>query len=475
MSESFLSVGIDIGTSTTQLVFSRITVDDTASIVSVPMIKIVDKEIVYKSNIYFTPLLSPTEIDGPNVRKIIEEEYKKAKIEAKDVTTGAVIITGETARKKNANEVLNTLSGLAGDFVVATAGPDLEAIIAGKGANVHEFSKDKGVIVANLDVGGGTTNIAVFKNGNVIDTSCLDIGGRLIKIDKDRKIITYISEKIYFLAQSIGLEINVGDKADYEKLKKIAKRMISILEETLGLRKSSKELNTMITNQDLRRDYEIEYISFTGGVADYIHNTSKDIFQYGDIGIILGNSILNSNLVKHLKLYNAKETIRATVVGAGSHTTDISGSTIKYSEEVLPLKNIPILKLTEEDENLPYQEIEKIIADKLKWFSLDEDKQLVALAIKGVRNSNFEEVQNLANSIINGMKEILDFNTPLIVITENDMAKVLGQTLDIRLNNKKPIVCIDSIEVESGDYVDIGKPLLDGSVVPVIVKTLLLN
>ena len=131
MREELLSVGIDIGTSTTQLIFSKIIVENMASSYSVPRIVIVDKEIIYRSEIYFTPLISLRESDGLKVRDIIQKEYKKAGIDPSKIDTGAVIITGETARKENAEEVLTTLSGLAGDFVVATAGPDLESIISG--------------------------------------------------------------------------------------------------------------------------------------------------------------------------------------------------------------------------------------------------------------------------------------------------------------------------------------------------------
>src|SRR5699024_8381401 len=128
------------------------------------------------------------------------------------------------------------------------------------------------------------------------------------------------------------------------------------------------------------------------------------------------------------------------VVGAGSHTTDISGRTIDVSEDVLPIKNIPILKLTEEDEKLSFDEMSKVIADKLKWFGLEDNKQLVALAIKGLKSGSFKYIQELSNSIINGMEEIINSNAPLIVIAESDMAKVLGQTLKTQLNNKKDIV-----------------------------------
>lgn len=231
MSEDILSVGIDIGTSTTQLVFSKIIIENMASSFSIPRIVITDKKIIYKSDIYFTPLISQKEIDGVKVREIIEKEYKKAGIKLSEVNTGAVIITGETARKENAKEVLQNLSGLAGDFVVATAGPDLESIIAGKGAGAASLSKDKGRTVVNLDIGGGTTNLAVFKDGEVIDTGCLDIGGRLIKF-KDNKI-DYIAPKIKELCSFKKIELKEGMEIDLNIISKAVEEMVNILEETV--------------------------------------------------------------------------------------------------------------------------------------------------------------------------------------------------------------------------------------------------
>ena len=473
MSEKILSVGIDIGTSTTQLVFSQLLVDNTASIASIPVVRIIDKKVIYKSGIYFTPLISHNEIDGARIRKIIESEYKKAGITPGELDTGAVIITGETARKENAREVLNNLSGLAGDFVVATAGPDLEGIIAGKGSGAAAFSKERLTTVANLDIGGGTTNIAIFKDGEAIDTGCLDIGGRLIKLENEK--IVYISEKVKKLSKSIGVEINVGDIADAGKIKLITDSMAKLLEEAVGIRPISDDLEYMITNKDLKRDYKIEYISFTGGVADYIKDMEEISFVYGDIGVFLGESIFNSKLIKEKIVYKPIETIRATVVGAGSHTTDISGSTIHYSEEILPFKNIPILKLTEEDEKNSYEDISQIISEKIRWFNLENEKQLVGLSMRGLEDPGFDQIQSLARAIIGGMEEMINSEFPLILILENDFAKVLGQTISIQLNHSKKLICIDSIKIDNGDYIDIGKPIASGTVVPVVVKTLLFN
>ena len=190
MHEVILSVGIDIGTSTTQLIFSRLTIENRASSYTVPRIDIVDKEVIYRSKIYFTPLRSATEIDAEAVKQIVREEYQAAGMTPEMLRTGAVIITGETARKENANEVLEALSDLAGDFVVATAGPDLESVLSARGAGTDALSKEKRTAIANVDIGGGTSNIAVYEKGVLRGTCCLDIGGRLIKVENGR--ISYI-------------------------------------------------------------------------------------------------------------------------------------------------------------------------------------------------------------------------------------------------------------------------------------------
>jgi len=226
MREEMLSVGIDIGTSTTQLIFSKLIVENTASSFSVPRISIVDKEVIYRSEVYFTPLVSNNEINGEKIREIVEKEYKKACVNKEDIQTGAVIITGETARKENANDVLHTLSGFAGDFVVATAGPDLESIIAGKGAGAHIYSKEHSTSVVNIDIGGGTSNLALFTRGEVKETGCLDIGGRLIKLDKVTKEITYISPKIEKIIKDNKLGLKIGTKGTVENSKPVVDIMV---------------------------------------------------------------------------------------------------------------------------------------------------------------------------------------------------------------------------------------------------------
>jgi ethanolamine utilization protein EutA len=469
-----LSVGIDIGTSTTQLVFSRIVIENLAGAASVPRVQIVDKQIVYRSDIYFTPLISSETIDGERVRDIVASEYARAGIKPTDISAGAVIITGETARKENARLVLDKLSGYAGNFVVATAGSDLEGIIAGRGAGAAAISKEGAGVIANFDVGGGTTNAAVFSNGEVIDTSCLDIGGRLVKLNPESRHVEYVTPKVRELISSMSLDIKEGRIASLESLASLARRMAAFIDELTEFAPESEMLDLFLTSRRFKARHALDGVTFSGGVADAVYSPedSSNLFRYGDMGIILGSAIRETELFRQVKPYKPSETIRATVVGAGIHIVNVSGSTITYTrDDLFPLKNLPVLKLSQEDEGASFAKFGESVAEKLKWFKENDSYQQVALSFKGVRSPSFDLVGRIASEIAEGVRDALPGWKQVVVIVEEDMAKALGHALTSRLAGTD-VISIDSVNVENGDYIDIGRPLGQGRVVPVVVKTL---
>lgn len=466
MKEQLLSVGIDIGTSTTQFVLSRLTLFNRANPFSVPRVEIADKEVVYRSQIHFTPLLDERTIDAQGVRDIVAAEYARSGYDKGQVQTGAVIITGETARKENARQVLESLSGFAGDFVVATAGPDLESILAARGAGMDEYSKEHHCRLLHFDIGGGTSNLALYDCGELAATGCFDVGGRLIKVDGDH-CVTYITPRLrrMFPHLEVGRRVTAGDLAP------VVEALTQALEQAAGLGSGTQRMEQFLTEGvHWTPPGGVTHLSFSGGVADCIFHPPGDDFAYGDIGVLLGRAIAASPALSRAEKVEGAETIRATVVGAGTHATDISGSTIFYRDVAFPLKNIPILKLTAAEEQGDADTLAAAIGDKLRWFADEGGLSQTALGLRGWRSPPYDRIQTAAQGIARGLEPLKRRGFYPILVVENDMAKVLGQALAARMDG--PLLCLDGVGVENGDYIDIGAPVAGGAVLPVVIKTL---
>lgn len=473
---AILSVGIDVGTSTTQVVFSKLQMDNAGGYFSVPRVAIVDKEVVYKSEIYMTPLKTDVLIDTEALRDIVAAEFRKAGYRPEDTDSGAVIITGESARKENSDAVLRSLSDFAGDFVVSAAGPDMESLIAGKGSGAWQYSMDHHCRVANLDIGGGTTNVVLFEDGETLARGCLDIGGRLICMNP-QGIITKVSPAAAVMAQAAGVSVSVGDRCDELKLTAVTRQMAAALNAYLGV--GTKDIDAILRqiktpgSSDFPVPEKVQAVFFSGGVADLIYHESADTWAYGDIGVLLGRAIRESRLFTDFQKMEPGETIRATVVGAGTYTTTISGSTITYSDDIFPLKNIPVIKLDEELQEACFAGETEPVIRRIQWVLGQNDEEHFILAMPGKRNPGYTEMKRAAASIRQIMDRVQPSGEPILLVIESDIAKAMGQMIRQQPDLKRQVVAIDSIHVEDGEYVDMGKPMMNGMVIPVVVKTLI--
>ena len=473
---AILSVGIDVGTSTTQVVFSKLQMDNAGGYFSVPRVAIVDKEVVYKSEVYMTPLKTDVLIDTDALRDIVAAEFRKAGYRPEDTDSGAVIITGESARKENSDAVLKSLSDFAGDFVVSAAGPDMESLIAGKGSGAWQYSMDHHCRVANLDIGGGTTNVVLFEDGETLARGCLDIGGRLICMNP-QGIITKVSPAAAVMAQAAGVSVSVGDRCDELKLTAVTRQMAAALNAYLGV--GTKDIDAILRqiktpgSSDFPVPEKVQAVFFSGGVADLIYHESADTWAYGDIGVLLGRAIRESRLFTDFQKMEPGETIRATVVGAGTYTTTISGSTITYSDDIFPLKNIPVIKLDEELQEACFAGETEPVIRRIQWVLGQNDEEHFILAMPGKRNPGYMEMKRAAASIRQIMDRVQPPGEPIPLVIESDIAKAMGQMIRQQPDLKRQVVAIDSIHVEDGEYVDMGKPMMNGMVIPVVVKTLI--
>ena len=215
-------------------------------------------------------------------------------------------------------------------------------------------------------------------------------------------------------------------------------------------------------------------LCFSGGVADCMEQTGQDPLRYGDISILLGQSLRQGLLGSALPRLRPEEPIRATVVGAGSYTTSVSGSTITYSEAALfPLKNLPMLRLTPEEQALCLEGRGEELEEKIRWFLAQQDTDQLILSLPGLPDPEYAPLQRLARALAGAAHRALPPGRPALVVLKQDMAKALGLLMKKELNGARPVVCLDGVRAEQGDYVDLGRPVLEGLAIPVVVKTLL--
>ena len=451
MGERLISLGLDVGTTSTQMIFSELAVENRAGSFSVPEMAITERKIRYRSPVHFTPLLGQERVDAAALREIVDREYEKAGFRREDVDTGAIIITGETSRKENARAVLQELSGYAGEFVVATAGPDLERVLAAKGSGAVAYSRDTGKTVLHMDIGGGTSNLALIREGIILATGCLNVGGRLVKLDQSGRI-TYVSPVLEGLC-----DLQVGDSVLPETLQPVAELLVQALEMAAGLRQPTGLLEKLTTpGTGMTPPAGKVVISFSGGVADCV-GKETDWLAYGDLGPLLGQAIRKSRLCQGEYMLG-KETIRATVIGAGCHSAQLSGSTVFHRGIRFPLKNVPVVPVGETGDN-PAEQIRK---------AMTRQEGLAVLAMSGYHAPGYRQVTELAEAICKAW-----ISGPVLVCLEQDMAKALGHALAVRLPEEVPILCIDRVKLAEESYLDVAAPV--GPALPVVVKTLVLG
>ncbi|OLS25247.1 MAG: hypothetical protein HeimC2_19230 [Candidatus Heimdallarchaeota archaeon LC_2] len=468
---NLLSVGVDIGSSTSHLIFSKLKLEREPGFLNMSnRFNIIERNILYEGEIINTPLLDSETIDLEKIVAFCKEEYRKAGYDPEDVNTGAVIVTGETAKKNNAAEIVERLSSESGKFVSATAGPNFEALLAAMGSGATARSLKMQNTILSIDIGGGTSNLAISSKGQVLSTSCINVGGRLLGIDKDFKIWR-IDGPTFVVMKELGIDYSVGDIISEEDLLKISKLYAeSLIEVMLGETKSSIASALMMT-KDLDFSIEIDEIMFCGGVSEYIYGNDG---YFGDIGKYISNEIMNHEF--DIPIVKPKNMIRATVIGAGSYSLAVSGSTCFYDETIeFPLQNIPILKVNANKDESTTKITEKILIAYQK-FDLKEGEDIVGLYFAGAPIIHRDMyLPGFVKAIEKALPKSISENKLVLLLFEHDIGGMVGRTLMKETSIKNNFMSLDELHLEEGDYIDIGEPLHKGQSFPITVKSLAFN
>ncbi len=469
-SNSFNSVGIDIGSTTTQFVFSKLT---TGFIEEKHKYDIVKREVTYISDISLTPFNDSYEIDDERLYKILSSAYGEARYRPDDIDTGAIIITGVAARRKNAEKIVNLFADQMGKFVCATAGPNYEAVLAANGSGAVERSDRYLKTVMNVDVGGGTTKIAVARKGEVVDTAALYVGARHVVLDEVGRLIR-IEEPAEVVAETARVRLAVGEELSEDDQRRLSETLADCLFEVLGRKAPAEITERLMITPPLSFSGKIDTIVFSGGVSEYIYGYESKSF--GDLGIILGEEIRRRMRELDTPVAEPAERIRATVIGESQYTLQISGTTnLISSQRLLPIRNLPVVAPHFSSSVLTQDEIEEELKRAIEMHDLDIALDPFALAFRRsvISQPSYQLMKKLSEAVIAVLEGKVKVGGTVVLVFEADIGMGIGRVIQEEVAPDINLISIDEVKLGNFNYIDIGEPTGKRNFIPVIVKSLI--
>jgi len=466
-----VSVGIDIGSSTSHLVFSRLVLErlDNRYVVS-------ERTIVHESEVLLTPYAHGAEdevvIDAAELGSFIRGQYEQARIDPALIDTGALILTGVAVRRRNARAIGELFAAQAGKFVSVSAGDALEATLAAFGSGAAARSIRESARVMNVDIGGGTAKIALCVGGEVAEMTAVDIGARIVCFDAQGRV-QRIEESGRRFAAEAGLALEIGREPDAQALARMVASMAERLFEVMRSASLERRTVALVRLAPLRNERPPDVITFSGGVSEYVYGRQAQAF--GDLGPALAAAVLERVQTWGPRIEKPDQGIRATVVGASQYTIQVSGSTIFVAPmSVLPLRNLPVITpdLPLDDEVLDIGRISSAVDTALRRLDLHEGDQALALCYRWRGSATFARLDACCRGVIAGLAALLDRGMPLVLVGDNDIGGLIGIHCQEETRLPNAIVSIDGIVLKEFDFIDIGALLETSGAVPVVIKSL---
>ena len=466
------TVGIDVGSSTSHLMFSKLHLQRLGQYLSSRYV-VVDRKVLHRSPILLTPYTQDYEIDGAGLDTFVKTAYREAEFTPDDIDTGAVILTGEAVKRHNAKAIAHLFAGEAGKFVCASAGPNLEAVLAANGSGAVGLSREGPQMVMSVDVGGGTTKLALVYDGQVIETAAINVGGRLVATDEQDRIVR-IEPASRDVAAALGVELHLDESLSDERRRALAEKLADCILEMMGRGPLSELSEALLLTSPLSSQRPVDAVVFSGGVSEYIYQ--REQFNFGDLAMDLAAALRRYDQTGRLPapVRQPMEGIRATVMGASQFTVQVSGNTISVTNpDVLPMRNVQVLyPILPDKDDLSAEELQDAIAKSFQRFDLDEGEQTVALAIGWRGMPRYQSLRAIAEGIKAGLENTIATGLPVILVFTHDFGKLVGEILRNDLNIPNDVISIDSIHLRELDFIDIGEIIYPAQVVPVVVKSL---
>ena len=467
------SVGIDIGTATSQIIFSRLVLRRLGRELSSRFV-VTERKPLYLSPVHFTPYAAGrARIDDQALARLVDTAYQEAGIVTAQVDTGAIILTGEAIRRDNARAIADLFAAERGNFVCASAGHNFEALLSAHGSGAVALSAERQCRVLNVDIGGGTTKLAVAERGQVPNTAAFHVGGRLLATDTDG-VISILEPGGQALARQVGLEWQIGDRVTTEQIEQVADHMAKAVLALVQQEKPAPEFELLWLTPPLGSAKSYHAVVFSGGVGEYVYG--KESKSFGDLGAPLGRALKRqiANGALAWPLAPARECIRATVMGAAQHTIQVSGNTIYRSNgDLLPRKNLQALRpAVDLSENIHPPALAAAVASHFKAFDLKEGEAEVALVFRWGGAPAAVRIAAFCHGLMEGLPRTLENGRPIYLVFDHDLAGLVGNILKNDFDLKNDILAIDGVTLHDFDFIDLGKVLEPSGTVPVTIKSL---
>ncbi len=466
------SVGIDVGSSTSHLMFSRLVLERQGIALS-SRFKVVERAVTHRSPILLTPYKDLFTIDTDELQRFIQGVYSDAGMSIDDVDTGATIFTGEAAKKNNAEAIAALFAQEAGKFVCAVAGPNLEAVMAafGSGACGRSEKKDGASrIVLNIDMGGGTAKLAVCSGGEVVETAAINVGARLVALDEKGEVIR-IEPAGQIIAEELGIPLELGGSLGEPYQQAMADLLAELLYNVAERRPLGRIANRLMITGPLSYSGPIDEVTFSGGVSEYVYGNEKR--NFGDLGILLGKAMWDRRERLRAKVQQSEQQIRATVIGAGQYTLQVSGSTIYITRpELLPHRNLQVVAPVMPPGEYTEAQVTAAVEQALQRQDISEGEAPIALSFRWRMEPSYERVKTLAAGIVRGLPRTVANKIPITLVFDTDIGGAVGNLLTRELIPGHDIVSVDEVQVSDLDFIDLAEEREDIHAVPVVVKSL---
>ena len=467
------TVGIDIGSSTSHLLFAKVVLQRQTQGLSSRFV-VIERQVIWRSEVMLTPFLRDETIDASALGRFIHDAYDKAGLKKSDVDSGAVILTGEAIKRKNARAIDELFAEEAGKFVCATAGHKLECLLAAHGSGAVQFSRDRDACVLHVDIGGGTTKLALIDKGVVLAVSAFAVGGRCIATDAS-VAYTRVDDSAVAVARELGLDTSPVTLAKPEVRQRIAARLAMIAADYILDAPRDPLGQSFLLTEPLPSYPKPTLLTFSGGVSEYIFG--REPRDFGDIARPLATEL--TKLLAERKAptsIDPGQGIRATVIGASQFTVQVSGKTVFLPKpELLPIHNVPVVQagLSLPDEIDVDATAAKLRAAMSKM-DLDPSGRL-AIAFTWEGDPEFSRLEAMGRAIIAALGDGASSDNLLLLMIDGDVGKTLGRIIQYELDLARPLISIDGVQLKELDFVDIGELLTPPGVVPVVIKSLLFS